>query len=64
MLITKSRPETATIYQFPPKLRTTTDGQSAPTAPASDAARRGVSIEFGSSRYHDAAIQEERARKP
>lgn len=64
MISTSIRPETATIYQFPPRSREQPRGASEPATPASDASRRGVNIEFGSSRYHDAAIQEERARKP
>lgn len=63
-MITSTRPETATIYQFPQRSRGKAVGPSEPTVAASDATRRGVNIEFGSSRYHDAAIQEERARKP
>ena len=63
-MISTPRPETATIHPFPQRPRGKAVGASEPTAAASDAARRGLNIEFGSSRYHDAAIQEERARKP
>lgn len=63
-MITSNRPETATIYQFPQKHRGKAGEASEHSVAASDATRRGANIEFGSSRYHDAAIQEERARKP
>jgi hypothetical protein len=48
--------ESATIYQFPARVRKTIDGYTEEFNPAADLALARVS--FGSGWYHEAAIQE------
>lgn len=57
--------ESARIYQFVPRARTGQPVRRDQNAPVVDLAPQRLPLcEFGSGSYHDAAIQEDRARKP
>jgi hypothetical protein len=62
---TSSHHESARIYQFVPKARAGQPVRRDRTAPVVELMPpRLPPCEFGSGSYHDAAIQEDRARKP